>query len=240
MLKYSGFQSKILIFIGLLVLSLQVRAQEFGDAALDLMDYRALGGGVALQHFAPAAGNSLSDSGGIQFNAPEFHAEYRDIGTRIALGYTSYLLRGRSNSALSVEIESHRELSLLKVGRQNGIHLPVYVCTNYIRAMQNTSSTRDVNIVSIGVGSGLGARWFSKSFGIEIRGGAVIHYSTQSFSVHDGTSNQYSGEVILLFPELIGSGALVGYRYEYQAWRMKRDDLKYRREVSGPFLSIFF
>ncbi|MCX6136070.1 MAG: hypothetical protein NTV54_01050 [Ignavibacteriales bacterium] len=238
--KYNRIPAQLLTILCFYGSVIHLQGQDFGETAYDLAAYRAIGGGVSLQHFRPAGGNSLSDSAGIKFSNPQIHAEYRDPDTRIVLGYSSYLLKGKSGAALSCEIESRREFPLIRGNRRSGLFLPVCLSTNYVRAANTANSIRDVNIVSLGLGTGLDARLIQRNFGVEVRGSGVFHYSTQSFSVDDGTSNLFSGEIVILLPELVGRGLVIGYHYEFQTWKMKRSDLNYQREIHGPFLDIFF
>ena len=241
MKKYSSISSKFLIIPFLVIVrAANVSAQEFGDVVYDLSEYVALGVGISGQHFAPSTGNQLPDSLAIRFSNPQFHFEFRSPEARLALGYTSYAQFGKSGVAISLQAESRQEIPLLRGNLRSGIYLPICLSTNFMRAANLSSSAKDVNVVSLGAGSGLEARWLRRDFGLEARCTGIFHYSTQSFSVDDGTSNLISGEVLLLLPEVVGRGVIVGYRYELQVWKMKRSDLNYRREINGPFLNIIF
>ena len=242
MIKYRSISLNFLI-IPILALwsATDASAQEFGDVVYDLSEYIAAGGGISIQHFTPSTGNLLPDSSAIRFSNPQFHLELRSLETRLALGYSSYSRFGKSGAALNLSAESRQDIPLLKGSLRSGIYLPICLSTNFIRAANLSSRTKDVNVVSLGVGSGLDARWLRRDFGLEVRCTGIFHFSTQSFSVDDGTSNLLSAEVLLLLPEeAVGRGVIVGYRYELQIWKMKKSDLNYRREINGPFVNVVF
>lgn len=215
-------------------------AQEFGDDVYELSEYVAIGGGISMQHFTPSTGNLLPDSSVIRYSNPQFQFEFRAPETRLAFGYTSYSQFGKSGAAINLEAESRQVIPLLRGSLRSGIYLPICLRTDFMRAANLSTTAKDLNVVSLGVGTGLEARWMRRDFGLEARCTGVFHYSTQSFSVDDGTSNLISAEILLLLPEVVGRGVIVGYRYELQVWKMKRSDLNYRREINGPFLNIFF
>jgi hypothetical protein len=215
-------------------------SQEFGFGYPDLEDYRSLGVGVAAQQFKPASGNSLADSSRIHFNTPLYLAEYRQLGLRIAFGYEPYILRGEEHTALSLEAESAYDIRITGGMYRNGVFLPVIVSTNFVEAAGDFGTAEDFNIASVGIGGGLKYRYLSDSFGVEVFGAALIHYSGLGFSTEYGTSSMYVAQLQLLFPDVIGKGVVAGYRFQQQRWLMTDADFDYMRMYQGPYIGIFF
>jgi hypothetical protein len=216
-------------------------AQDFQSALrdFDLLDFRALGAGVAANTFEPRANNALPDSLRIKFSSPMMFLEYRQMDIRIALGYNRYDLHGSGKSSYSIYAEGAQDIPLA-ARRSGGLFLPIILATNYVRAdgLGNSSGIFDVG--SIGIGMGLKYRYVSESFGLQAYAGAVIHYSTVGFSIEHGSSSSGRGELTLLFPDLVWNGAVIGYRFETQQWILTDEKLNYRRLLHGVFVGLIF
>ena len=195
--------------------------------------------GVA-QDFSPRSGNAQPDSAKIHFTAPLFAAEYRQMGLRVALGYSSYKFNSNARSEISFSAESITDVALVRDRDGGNFFLPVILSTSFIQAGGSTNSSKDFNVANVGLGTGLKFKRISESFGVQITGVGVLYYSTAGFSIESGSSTAVIAELQFLIREVIGEGMTVGYRFETQAWSMTDKKLNYSRQFQGPFLGIFF
>lgn len=215
-------------------------SQLFDERPVSLSDYRSLGAGVAVQDFRPRPNNAQPESSRIAFDAPLFLSEYRQMGLRVAFGYSSYSFFGGTRSEIALSAESISDISVVKDREPGNFFLPVILSTSLVRAEGSTNSTKDFNVANIGLGTGLKFRRISENFGVQITGVGVLYYSTPGFSVESGSSIAVIAEVQFLFREVIGEGITAGYRFETQSWSMTDKKLNYSRMFQGPFLGIFF
>ncbi|MGE5313516.1 MAG: hypothetical protein ACM3Q4_02360 [Acidobacteriota bacterium] len=225
----------------LLALCGTAAAQEFETTFhdYDLVGYRSLGAAGALQTFEPRSDNSLPDSLAIRFDSPMFFLEFRQMDLRIAASYSHYTLHGEGKSSYSIYADGSTDLPV-SARRSGGLYIPIIVATNYVRAEGLGTSSGIFDVGSIGIGTGLKYRYLSEAFGLQLSGGAVIHYSTVGFSIENGSSVAARGEFQLLLPELLWSGMTIGYRFETQQWRMSEAKFNYMRRYHAAFLGIFF
>ena len=214
--------------------------QFFEENYPSIADFRSLGFSGAVQDFGPRSGNTQSDSGKISFKTPLWLAEYRQLGLRVAFGYSSYKYNGDSRSEITLSAESVTDISFVGERERGNFFLPVIFSTSFVQASGRTNSAKDFNIANIGLGTGLKFKQISESFGIQMTGVGVLYYSTAGFSVESGSSTAIIAEIQLLFREVIGDGMTLGYRFEFQRWSMTDKTLNYQREFQGPFLGIFF
>jgi hypothetical protein len=216
-------------------------AQEFQSSLrdYDLIDYRSIGGGAALNRFEPRTDNSLPDSLAIKFTTPMFFLEYRQMNIHIAVSYNHYSLRGDSKSAYAIYADGSTDLAVA-AKRSGGFYIPIIVSTNYVRADGTGTSSGIFDVGSIGIGTGLKYRLLSETFGMLLSGGAVVHYSTVGFSIEYGSSVSTRGEIQFLLPDLLWSGITLGYRFENQQWKMSASKYNYTHQYHGAFVGLFF
>lgn len=217
-----------------------LEAQDFGYSYYTITDFRSLGVSYTLQDFRTAGSNPLHDSAAIRFNTNLPMIEYRELSARVAVGYQSYVLRGKNINAFSVYMESGNDLSLTGRDQRNGFFIPVKLSANYVRAENSVPGQKNFDIGSLGIGAGGKFRYLSKTFGLQAIGTATIHYSSVGFGTEYGSQFSLLGEVQCLFPEVLFEGIIVGYRYERQQWDMSNSILNYQRYYHGPFIGVFF
>jgi hypothetical protein len=218
----------------------QVWCQFFEENYPSLSDFRSVGLSGVAQDFSPRSANAQPDSAKIHFTAPLFSAEYRQMGLRVALGYSSYKFNNNARSEISFSAESITDVSLVRDRDGGNFFLPVILSTSFIQAGGSTNSSKDFNVANVGLGTGLKFKRISESFGVQITGVGVLYYSTAGFSIESGSSTAVIAELQFLIREVIGEGMTVGYRFETQAWSMTDKKLNYSRQFQGPFLGIFF
>jgi hypothetical protein len=216
-------------------------AQDFQSSIreYDLVGFRSIGGGVALNTFDRRTDNSLPDSLAIKFTSPMFFLEYRQMNIRIAAGYNHYSLHGAGKSSYSIYAEGSSDLAL-DASRSGGLYIPVIIATNYVRAEGIGTTSGIFDVGSIGIGTGLKYRYLSEAFGMQLYGGAVIHYATVGFSVEYGSSVSARGEIQFLLPEALWNGITVGYRFDAQQWKMTEERFNYKRLNHGAFVGLLF
>lgn len=224
----------------ILVYTSQAWCQFFEENYLSLGDFRSVGLSGVAQHFSPRNGNAQPDSAKIHFTAPLFAAEYRQMGLRVALGYSSYKFNNDARSEISFSAESIMEVAFVRDRDGGNFFLPVILSTSFIQAGGSTNSSKDFNVANVGLGTGLKFKRISENFGVQITGVGVLYYSTAGFSIESGSSTAVIAELQFLIREVIGEGMTVGYRFETQAWSMTDKKLNYSRQFQGPFLGIFF
>ena len=218
----------------------ECRSQLFDESEPSLGDFRSLGVSGSLQSFQPRAGNTLADSGKIHVTSPLWLAEYRQLGLRIALGFSSYKFNNDSRTEFTIAAESMTDISLSGSSERGNFFLPIVFSTNFVQATGATNSSKDFNIADVGIGTGLKFKQVSENFGIQFTGVGLIYYSTAGFSVESGSSTAAIAELQFLFREIVGDGMTAGYRFEIQKWSMTDKTLNYSRQVHGPFVGIFF
>jgi hypothetical protein len=224
----------------ILVTTSQAWCQFFEENYPSLSDFRSVGLSGVAQDFSPRSGNAQPDSAKIHFTAPLFAAEYRQMGLRVALGYSSYKFNSNARSEISFSAESITDVALVRDRDGGNFFLPVILSTSFIQAGGSTNSSKDFNVANVGLGTGLKFKRISESFGVQITGVGVLYYSTAGFSIESGSSTAVIAELQFLIREVIGEGMTVGYRFETQAWSMTDKKLNYSRQFQGPFLGIFF
>lgn len=228
------------LFVFLICSANESRCQLFDENYPSLEDYRSLGISAAVQDFGPAGGNTLSDSAKIHINTPLWLAEYRQMGVRIAFGYSSYKFNNDSRSEISLAAESITDISFTAASEHNNFFLPVVFSTNFVQASGASNSSKDFNIANVGIGTGLKYKQVTEKFGVQFTGVGILYYSTAGFSVESGSSTAVVAEIQFLFRELIGNGFTAGYRFETQKWSMSDKTQNYVRLFQGPFIGIFF
>ena len=124
------------LFVFLLCIADESRCQLFEENYSSLEDYRSLGISTAVQDFGPAGGNTLSDSAKIHIHTPMWLAEYRQMGVRIAFGYSSYKFNNDSRSEISLAAESITDISFTAASERNNFFLPVIFSTNFVRGQR--------------------------------------------------------------------------------------------------------
>lgn len=224
----------------ILVSTGQAWGQFFDESYPSLGDFRSVGLSGAAQDFSPRSGNAQPDSAKIHFTSPLFAAEYRQLGLRVALGYSSYKFNNNARSEISFSAESVTDVAFVRDREGGNFFLPIILSTSFIEAEGSTNSSKDFNVANVGLGTGLKFKRISENFGVQITGLGVLYYSTAGFSIESGSSTAVIAELQFLFREVIGEGMTVGYRFEEQAWSMTDKKLNYSRQFQGPFLGIFF
>ena len=122
------------LFVFLICLASESRSQLFDENYPSLEDYRSLGISGAVQDFGPAGGNTLSDSAKIHINTPMWLAEYRQMGVRVAFGYSSYKFNNDIRSEISLAAESMTDISFTAASERSNFFLPVVFSTNFVRS----------------------------------------------------------------------------------------------------------
>lgn len=238
MKKIVYFTMKILFFIGVIIQVLT--SQDFGFAYYNITDFRSLGASYNAQNFYPATTNQLPDSARIRFTTPLPSLEYRELNSRIAIGYQEYSLSGRTVSSFSVYIESGNDVPLSGREQKSGLFIPVKLSANYVKAENPIRGFRNFDIGSLGAGTGAKYRFIAKDFGIQAFAVGAIHFSNVGFGTEYGSMTSLVGEIQFILPNLFLEGAIVGYRYEKQRWNMNDSSLDYERYYHGPYVGIFF
>ncbi len=223
-----------------LIIADEALCQFFDEGFPSLIDFRSIGAGAAAQEFKPRGSNTLPDSSRISFKTPLFLLEYRQMGVRVAFGYSSFRFNNDTRSEISLSAESITDISFVRERDGGNFFLPLILSTSFVQAGGSTNSSKDFNIANIGLGTGLKFRRISEAFGVQLTGVGVLYYSTAGFSVESGSSTAVIAELQFLFREIIGEGMTVGYRFETQVWSMTDKKLNYSRQFQGPFLGIFF
>ena len=228
------------LFVFLICIANESRCQLFEESYPSLDDYRTLGISPTIQNFEPAGGNTLPDSAKIHIKTPMWLAEYRQMGVRIAFGYSSYTFNNESRSEISMAAESITDISFTAVSDRGNFFLPVVISTNFVQASGATNSSKDFNIANVGIGTGVKYKRMAEKFGVQFTGVGIIYYRTPGFSVESGSSTAVVAELQFLFRELIGDGVTAGYRFETQTWSMSDKTQNYARWFQGLFIGIFF
>ncbi|MDD8017340.1 MAG: hypothetical protein PHP42_03090 [Bacteroidota bacterium] len=228
--------------ITLLTLSIAgtLPAQDFGYEYYNVLDFRSIGANYSMQNFSARPSNSLPDSLRISFTSVLPFVEYRELGLRLAVGYQEYKITDRTKTSISVYAESSNDFSLNGKGDRSGFFIPVVVSANYVKADGGILGVKNFDVASLGLGSGMKYRYFTRTFGVIASGVAAFHYATEGFSTEYGSSVTYAGEVECVFPDIGFSGLLVGYRYHFQSWNMSNAGFDYQRYYHGPFIGILF
>lgn len=229
---------KKLILIALLVQICQ--PQDFGFTYYSMTDYRSLGVSYNVQHFGPSPANGLADSFSIRFSTAMPLIEYREINSRIAIGYQEYSLAGRTLNSFSVFIESGNDFPLTGREQRNGLFIPLVLSANYVKAETPYKQTRNFDIGSLGVGTGVKYRILTKEFGIYVAAKGALHFSNVGFGTEYGSMSTAVGEIQFILPNILYDGMIFGYRYERQQWNMNDSSLDYERYYHGPYIGIFF
>jgi hypothetical protein len=217
-----------------------LHSQDFGYTYYTMTDFRSLGVSYNIQEFAPSGSNPLPDSLHIRFTTAMPMFEYREMQARVAVGYQSYTIHGRSSNAFSVFMESGNDFSISGKEQRSGFFIPVKLSANYLRAENPQPGQRNVDIGSLGVGTGGKYRYIAKSFGLQVFVSGSLHYASVGFGTEYGSQTSIAGEIQCIIPELIFDGVTAGYRYEQLVWDMSDTQLNYRRLYHGPFIGIFF
>ena len=212
----------------------------FDEEEPSLSDYRSVGVSAFAQSFRPLSGNSEPDSGQIRFKTPLWLAEFRQMGLRIALGFSTYNFNNSSRTELTIAAESITDISLIGNPARSNLFLPVVFSTNYVQATGLSNSTKDFNIANIGVGTGLKFKQIGEAYAVQCSAVGLVYYSSAGFSLQSGTSTAAMGELQIIFRGVIGDGFTAGYRFEIQRWTMSDETLNYVRQIHGPFVGIFF
>ena len=224
----------------LLSFAQEAQGQLFDEAEPSLGDYRSAGVSGLAQSFRPRAGNTEADSGKIRIATPLWLAEYRQLGFRIDLGFSSYKFNNDARNEFTIAAESSTDISLGGGPEIGNFFLPIVFSTNYVQATGVSNSSKDFNIADIGIGTGIQFRQFSENFGVRFTGVGMIYYSSAGFSLESGSSTAAVAELQFLFRGLIGEGMTAGYRFEIERWSMSEESLNYTRQIHGPFIGIFF
>lgn len=217
-----------------------LRGQDFGYSYYSMTDFRSLGMSYNAQEFSPDGSHPSPDSAGIRFTSAMPMIEYREMQARVAVGYQTYTLNGRSHNAFSVFMESGNDFSLTGKEQRNGFFIPVKLSANYLRAGNSKPGQQNFDIGSLGLGTGGKYRYITKEFAIQIFATGSIHYASVGFGTEYGSQTSLTGEVHLILPEILFGGLVAGYRYERQQWDMSDAQLNYRRWYHGPFIGVIF
>lgn len=235
-----NFVRFLFFFILTLIITSQAWCQFFEENYPSLSDFRSAGLSGAAQDFSPRSGNAQPESAKIHFTAPLFAVEYRQMGLRVALGYSSYKFNNNARSEINFSAESITDIAFVRDRDGSNFFLPIILSTSFIQAGGSTNSSKDFNIANVGLGTGVKFKRISENFGVQITGVGVLYYSTAGFSIESGSSTAVIAEIQFLIREVLGEGMTVGYRFETQAWSMTDKKLNYSRQFQGPFLGIFF
>ena len=227
----------VLLFIGIPDV---LKSQLFDESYPSLGEYRSIGVSGTLQSFRTRSSNPLSDSASIHITSPLWLAEYRQLGLRVALGYSSYKFLNDSRTEFTLAAESTTDISITKNSEGGNVFLPIIFSTNFVQATGASNSAKDFDIADIGVGTGLKYQQVSENFGVQLTGVGILYYSTAGFTIESGSSTAAIVELQFLFRELIGEGMTAGYRFEAESWSMSDKKLNYSRQIHGPFVGIFF
>ncbi len=230
----------LFLFASLIGITAESRCQLFDENFPSLDDYRSLGVSTAVQDFGPSGGNTLPDSAKIHIATPLWMAEYRQMGLRVAFGYSSYEFDNEDRSEVYLAAESMTDISLTAGPDRGNFFLPIVISTNFVEASGASNSSKDFNIANVGIGTGMKYEQLSENFGVQLTGVGILYYSTPGFSVESGSSTAIVAELQFLFREIIGDGLTVGYRFETQKWSMSDKTQNYSRLFQGPYIGIFF
>ncbi len=219
-----------------------LNAQDFGYEYLMLTEFRSLGVSYNAQRFSKAPSNTSSDSNSIEFSTAVPFIEYRQQGGRFAVGYQEFTDRtGQRRESFSVYGDSHNDIPLgTSRGSKTSFVLPVVVAANYVRAQSPNSSVSSFDVGSLGIGTGLKYKYFTKTFGVQAFAVGTIYYASEGFSTDYGSQTSAAAEVQCIFSELLFDGILAGYRFEAQQWNMSDNALDYRRRYHGVFIGVLF
>jgi hypothetical protein len=228
------------IFFLFFTISVCAIAQDFGYEYYNLIEFRSLGLSYSLQDFKGQATNALSRSSQISFSSNLPMIEYRQLNTRLSLGYQNYVLNGSEKNVYSVFAQQGNDYPLFGNDEHASLLLPLFASANYIRAQGLSPVIKNFDVGSVGLGTGIKYRSFSRSFGIQLYAGAALHYSTVGFSTEYGTQTSFQSEVLVMLPSVLMDGIIFGYRFEEQRWNMNDNSFNYQRLYHGPFLGILF
>ncbi|MGA7161505.1 MAG: hypothetical protein WBZ48_10920 [Bacteroidota bacterium] len=228
------------LFIAIISIAAEARCQLFEQDYPSLDEFRSLGISTTVQNFEPSGGNTLADSAKIRIKTPLWLAEYRQMGLRVAFGYSSYKFNNNSRSEISLAAESMTDIALTTGSRRGNFFLPIVISTNFVEASGASNSSKDFNIADVGIGTGMKYEQLGENFGIQLTGVGIIYYSTPGFSVESGSSTALEAELQFLFRDIIGDGMTAGYRFEFQKWSMSDKTQNYSRQFQGPYVGIFF
>ena len=227
-------------FALLFIILAPLYGQDFGYSYYNITDFRSLGVSYNFQNFSPISIATIPDSLRIRFTTNLPAIEYREVGTRIAIGYQEYVLQGRTLSSFSVYMESANDFPLTGKEQQNGFFIPIKLSANYVKAENPFPGQRNFDVGSLGIGGGLKYRFVTRRFAVQAFGMGALHFSNVGFGTEYGTQTSLTGEVQLIIPEIFYDGLVIGYRYESQQWNMNDSILDCKRYYHGPFIGIFF
>lgn len=230
------------VFFLVNIISALLCAQDFGYEYLSLTEYRSLGVSYNLQRFTPASKNTLSDSNKISFSTALPFIEFRQNNGRLAVGYQTFSdINGKRKESFSVYAESHDDFPLGGSKQSRALFsIPVVVSANYVRAQPSNATMENFDIGSLGAGTGISLKHFSRSFGIQAFAVGSLYYASEGFSTDYGSQSSLSAEVQLIFSEILFEGIVLGYRFETQRWNMNNRDFNYQRRYHGAFVGIMF
>lgn len=215
-------------------------SQDFGFTYYSITDFRSLGASYNLQQFVRTSTNVLADSQSIQFSTALPLIEYRELNSRIAIGYQEYSLAGKTLSSFSVFIESGNDYPVTGREQQNGFFIPMMLSANYVKAETPYKQSRNFDIGSLGAGSGVKYRVLTKDFGMYIAAKGALHFSNVGFGTEYGSMTTVAGEIQFILPNVLFEGMIFGYRYERQQWNMNDSSLDYKRYYHGLYVGFFF
>lgn len=230
------------IFILFSVIVTLVPAQDFGYEYFMLTEYRSLGGAYNLQKFSALSSNPLTDSNRTAFSTALPFIEFRQNGGRLAVGYQEFKdVNGKTRESFSVYGDSQNDFPLGGSRKSKATwFIPIVVGANYVRAQSPNNSVVSFDIGSLGIGSGIKYKYFSRSFGIQAFATGSLYYASEGFSTDYGSQTSLSGEVQFIFSEVLYQGILFGYRFETQEWNMSNNALDYQRQYHGAFVGFLF
>lgn len=231
---------KTTIMLAVLAAVIPVTAQDFGYTVSSPMEFRSIGIAVAAGTFEAEGSNPLPDSARIRITSPMAMVEYREMNTRIAVGYQTYDLGGRERTAFAVSAVSGAEFALTGADVKSGVFIPVVISAQFLAAEKTHTGARDFEVGGFGAGTGVKGRLLSGSFGVQGSLIGAIHYASVGFGVEYGSMSSLAAEVQALFPGLLFDGVTAGYRLDLQRWNLSDDVLDYRRTSHGAFVGVFF
>ncbi|MDP1677578.1 MAG: hypothetical protein Q8L88_12030, partial [Bacteroidota bacterium] len=143
--------------------------------------------------------------------------------------------------SFSVYADTHNDIALTDRKNQRAAFvMPIIVAANYVRAESPNNNSKDFDIGSLGIGTGLKFKHFERSFGVQAFVIGTLYYASEGFSTEYGSQNSVAAEIQCILPELIYEGIIVGYRFESQRWNMNNISFNYQRQYHGLFVGFIF
>jgi hypothetical protein len=166
---------------------------------------------------------------------------YRNADLFLGLGFSSFDQNNKSFEELLLNAYYGTSIPLT-AEYQNGLFLPLYIHTSYLKLFQkNNIPNNKFEVGEFGVGAGLKFNYKLGFANFTIHYLGVLNYSTVSFNIEYGYSFCNEAEILFQFNRVIGDyGLLLGLKYFDERWYLSDKKYNYFGSWAGGFIGINF